>query len=47
MDECLNETHFSSLAGAHETLEAGQEDDNYQRLHSVLGNLRPIEFAEK
>ena len=46
-DECLNETLFSSLAEARETLEAWQEDYNYQRPHSALGNLTPMEFAAK
>lgn len=46
-DECLNETLFSSLAEARETLEAWQEDYNNQRPHSALGNLTPREFAEK
>lgn len=46
-DECLNETLFSSLAEARETLEAWQEDYNWYRPHSALGNLTPMEFAEK
>ena len=46
-DECLNETLFSSLVEARETLEAWQEDYNNQRPHSALGNLTPREFAEK
>ena len=46
-DECLNETLFSSLADAKEVLEAWQEDYNRHRPHSSLGNLTPIEFAEK
>lgn len=46
-DECLNETLFSSLAEARETLEAWQEDYNNHRPHSALGNLTPREFAEK
>ncbi len=46
-DECLNETLFSSLAEAPEALEAWQESYNYQRPHSALGNLTPMEFAEK
>jgi transposase InsO family protein len=46
-DECLNETLFSSLAEARETLDAWQEDYNRHRPHSALGNLTPIEFAEK
>lgn len=46
-DECLNETLFSSLAEARETLETWQKDYNTQRPHSALGNLTPTEFAEK
>ena len=46
-DECLNETLFSSLPEARETLEAWQEDYNTNRPHSALGNLTPREFAEK
>ena len=46
-DECLNETLFSSLADAKEALKAWQEDYNRHRPHSSLGNLTPIEFAEK
>jgi len=46
-DECPNETLFSSLAEARETLEAWQEDYNTHRPHSALGNPTPREFAEK
>jgi len=46
-DECLNETLFSSLVEARETLDAWQEDYNTHRPHSALGNLTPKEFAEK
>ena len=46
-DECLNETLFGSLTEAKETLEAWQEDYNWYRPHSALGNLTPMEFAEK
>jgi len=46
-DECLNETLFTSLADAKGTLEAWQEDYNTHRPHSALGNLTPLEFAEK
>jgi len=46
-DECLNETLFSSLADASETLQAWQEDYDAHRPHSALGNLTPMEFAEK
>jgi len=46
-DECLNETLFSSLAEAKDTLEAWQEGYNTHRPHSALSNLTPMEFAEK
>lgn len=46
-DECLNETLFSSLTEAREALEAWQDDDKTHRPHSALGDLTPIEFAEK
>lgn len=46
-DECLNENLFSSLSDAREVLECWQHDYNHQRPHSALGNLTPMEFAEK
>ena len=46
-DECLNENLFSSLSDAQEVLECWQHDYNHQRPHSALGNLTPLEFAEK
>jgi len=46
-DECLNETLFSSLAEAKETLKEWKNDYNRHRPHSSLGNLTPQEFAEK
>ena len=46
-DECLNETLFSSLAEAKETLKERKDDYNQQRPHSSLGNMTPQEFAEK
>ncbi len=46
-DECLNENLFSSLLDAREVLENWQHDYNHQRPHSALGNLTPMEFAEK
>ncbi len=46
-DECLNETLFSSLVEAQQTLEAWKEDYNTHRPHSALGNLTQQEFAEK
>ncbi|WP_040103929.1 integrase core domain-containing protein, partial [Phaeobacter gallaeciensis] len=35
------------MSDRQETLEAWQEDYNYQRPHSALGNLKPMELAEK
>ena len=46
-DECLNETLFSSLADAQEALQVWREDYSNHRPHSSLGNLTPMEFAEK
>ncbi len=46
-DECLNETLFTALADAKETLKEWRDDYNQQRPHSSLGNLTPQEFAEK
>ncbi len=46
-DECLNETLFGSLRDARETLDEWQEVYNRHRPHSALGNLTPMEFAEK
>ena len=46
-DECLNETLFRSLRDARETLATWRQDYNCHRPHSALGNLTPIEFAEK
>ena len=46
-DECLNETLFTALADAKETLKEWRDDYNQQRPHSSLGNLTPQEFAKK
>ena len=46
-DGCLNETLFSSLAEAKETLKEWKDDYNQHRPHSALGNLTPLEFTEK
>jgi putative transposase len=46
-DECLNETLFSSLAEAWETLASWQQDYTWHRPHSALGNLTPMAFAQK
>ena len=46
-DECLNETLFGTLRDAHKTLEEWQEDYNWRRPHSALGNLIPMEFLQR
>ena len=46
-DECLNETLFGTLRGARKTLEEWQEDYNWRRPHSALGNLTPMEFLQR
>ena len=46
-DECLNETLFGTLGDARETLEDWQEDYNWRRPHSALGNLTPMEFLKR
>ena len=46
-DECLNETLFGTLGDARKTLEEWQEDYNWQRPHSALGNLTPMEFLQR
>lgn len=45
-DECLNETLFSTLTEARQTLELWKEDYNTERPHSALGNMIPSEFAK-
>ena len=44
LSECLNETLFGTLRDARKTLEEWQEDYNWRRPHSALGNLTPMEF---
>ncbi|MBU2937195.1 transposase [Pacificibacter marinus] len=46
-DEYLNETLFGTLGYARKTLEEWQEDYNWRRPHSVLGNLTPMEFLQR
>ena len=46
-DECLNETLFGTLRDARKTLEEWQEDYNWRRPHSALGNLTPMEFLRR
>jgi putative transposase len=46
-DELLNETLFSSLAHARIALATWQIDYNTVRPHSSLGNLTPLEYANR
>ena len=46
-DECLNAELFSDLLDARMKLEAWRSDYNENRPHSSIGNLTPIEFANK
>ena len=46
-DECLNAHWFLSLQDAKEKIESWREEYNTFRLHSSLGDLTPLEFAEK
>ena len=46
-DECLNETLFGTLGEARKTLEEWQEDYNWRKPHSALGNLTPMEFLQR
>ena len=46
-DKRLNETLFGTLGDARETLEDWQEDYNWRRPHSALGNLTPMEFLKR
>lgn len=46
-NECLNETLFGTLRDARKTLEEWQEDYNWHRPHSALGNLTPMEFLQR
>ena len=41
-DECLSETLFGILCAARETMEEWQQDYNWRRPHSALGNLSPM-----
>ena len=45
-DELLNETLFTSLNHAHETLAIWMVDYNTVRPHSSLGNLAPADYAK-
>lgn len=43
-DECLNENWFLSLADARRIIEDWRIDYNWNRPHSSLGNLTPMEY---
>jgi transposase InsO family protein len=44
-DECLNVHQFTSMAEAHDILEAWRLDYNQRRPHSSLGHRTPNEFV--
>jgi putative transposase len=46
-DECLNQHWFTDLDDARETIAAWRDDYNAIRPHSALGNLTPLDFAER
>lgn len=46
-DECLNEHWFTTLEEARGLIEAWRQDYNTVRPHSSLGDLTPVEFAER
>jgi putative transposase len=46
-DELLNETLFTTLAQARAVLAAWKDDYNTVRPHSALGNLSPLEYANR
>ena len=46
-DEFLNETLFTTLREARAGLAEWKEDYNEERPHSALGNIPPVDFAEK
>jgi len=46
-DECLNQHWFTDLDDARETIAAWRDDYNSVRPHSALGNLTPLDFAER
>lgn len=46
-NECFNDTRFSTLTEARSAITSWKEDYKHNRPHSVLGNMRPAEFAKK
>jgi putative transposase len=47
LDECLNDTLFSTLIDARSAIRSLKEDYNHRRPHSALGNITPAEFTLK
>lgn len=43
-DECLNQLWFVNLGQARREIEAWRDDYNFERPHSSLGDITPIEF---
>ncbi len=46
-DECLNQHWFTSLSEARQIIEKWREEYNHERPHSSLGDLTPMQFAER
>jgi len=46
-DECLNQHWFKNLPEARQIIEQWRQEYNRERPHSSLGDLTPIEFAER
>jgi putative transposase len=46
-DECLNSHWFTSLADARSIIEAWRWDYNEARPHGALGQLTPVDFAQR
>ena len=44
-EECLNANWFTSLSDARRKIESWRQDYNYERPHSSLNYLPPVEFA--
>jgi putative transposase len=46
-DECLNEHWFITMAQARRVIELWRIEYNTERPHSSIGNITPLEYAEK
>ena len=44
---CLNEGRFLSLDDAREKIETWRLDQNRERPHGALGNLAPLDYANR